>query len=166
MDGRESSYFEWLGAGLYATDRKSGSMHGRSHIFGDLHYGFGEQHFYLRVDPLPEALADMQEFQVRLTLWDAREMRITLKAEAGKITRIAVERAGVCLLQPEAEVSAAFGKILEVSIAREAFDLHGRREMLLSVALWKAGLPVDVLPAEGMLNIALGEDNFAWDEIQ
>ena len=166
VDGRESSYFEWLGAGLYATDRKSGSMHGRSHIFGDLHYGFGEQHFYLRVDPLPEALADMQEFQVRLTLWDARETRITLKAEEGKVTGVFVERAGVCLLQPGAEVSAAFGKILEVRIAREAFDLRDRREILLSVALWKGGLPVDVLPAEGMLNIALGEDNFAWDEIQ
>jgi hypothetical protein len=30
------------------------------------------------------------------------------------------------------------------------------------VALWHGGLPVDVLPAEGLLDIQLGEDNFAW----
>ncbi len=57
---------------------------------------------------------------------------------------------------------AAYGEILEVSLARELFDLRERRELLLSVALWKQGLPVDVLPAEGMIEIALGEENFAW----
>jgi len=164
VDGRESTYFEWLGAGMYATDRKSGTMHGRSHAFGDLHYGFSERHFYLRVDPLPEAFSDMQEFQIRLTLWDAHETRITLKAEEGKLSTALVERAGVCILKPDSVVSAAFGRILEVSVARDLFDLHGRRELLLSVALWKGGLPVDVLPEEGMLNMALGEDNFAWGE--
>jgi alpha-amylase/alpha-mannosidase (GH57 family) len=162
VDGRESSYFEWLGAGMYATDRKSGTMHGGSHAFGDLHYGFSERHFYLRVDPVPEVFSDMPEFQLRLTLWDAHETRITLKAVEGKITGAVVERAGVCILKPDTVVEAAFGKILEISVARDLFDLHGRRELLLSVALWKGGLPVDVLPEEGMLNMALGEENFAW----
>jgi alpha-amylase/alpha-mannosidase (GH57 family) len=164
VDGRESSYFEWLGAGLYATDRKSGTMHGRSHVLGDLYYGFGPQHFYLRVDPLPEVLPELQEFQVRLTLWDSRETRITMRAEGGKLVGSEIEQAGACLLHPETAISAAFGRILEVSVGRELFDLQGRRELLLSVALWRGGLPVDVLPAEGMMNVALGEENFAWNE--
>ena len=33
----------------------------------------------------------------------------------------------------------------------------------MSVAMWKGGLPVDVLPIEGMLEVALGEENWAWD---
>jgi hypothetical protein len=59
-------------------------------------------------------------------------------------------------------MSAAYDKILELSVARELFDLRDRRELLLSVALWKGGLPVDVLPPEGLLQILLGEENFAW----
>ena len=59
-------------------------------------------------------------------------------------------------------MSAAYEKILELSLARELFDLRGRRELLVSVALWKGGLPVDVLPAEGVLQVLLGEENFAW----
>ena len=43
-------------------------------------------------------------------------------------------------------MSAAYEKILELSLARELFDLRGRRDLLVSVALWKGGLPVDVLP--------------------
>jgi len=42
------------------------------------------------------------------------------------------------------------------------FDLRGRSSLSLGVALWQGGLPVDVLPAEGWLEVKLGADNFAW----
>jgi len=32
VDGRDTSYFEWLGAGLYSPERRGGSMHGRIFI--------------------------------------------------------------------------------------------------------------------------------------
>jgi alpha-amylase/alpha-mannosidase (GH57 family) len=162
VDGRESSYFEWLGAGLYSMERHGAAMHGHDFIFGDFHYGFGPKNFYVRVDPVQEAIAGMGEFQVRLTIWDARETRITLRIEKGNLAGTVVEQGGACLLHPETVVSAAFGAILEISLGRELFDLRGRRELLLSVALWKDGLPVDVLPIEGLLRVALGEEYFAW----
>ena len=161
VDGRESSYFEWLGAGSYATDRRSSAMHGREYVLGDFYYGFGPKQFFLRVDPIAEAIAEMSEFQLRLTMWDSRETRITLSVNQGRLGSI-VEQGGVCLLHPESMLSAAYGRIVEISLARELFDLRGRRELLLSVALWSGGLPIDVLPVEGMLAIALGEENFAW----
>jgi alpha-amylase/alpha-mannosidase (GH57 family) len=162
VDGRESSYFEWLGAGRYAPDRRSGAMHGRQYVLGDCHYGFGPKHFWLRVDLIPEAVAEIPEFQLRLTVWDSRETRITLHIEGGKLLRYIVEQGGLCLLHPQNVVSASYGEILELSLARELFDIRGRRELLLSAALWRQGLPVDMLPAEGMLEVALGEENFAW----
>ncbi|HVB56134.1 MAG TPA: glycoside hydrolase family 57 protein [Candidatus Acidoferrales bacterium] len=162
VDGRESNYFEWLGAGLYAADRRTSAIHGRAYVLDDLHYGFGRDHFYLRVDPIPEVIADMPSFQLRLSIWDSRETRISLRIENGKLEGCILEQGGVCLLYPQTVVSTAYAKILEVSLARELFDLRGRRELLLSVALWKGGLPLDVLPVEGMLDVALGEENFAW----
>ena len=162
VDGRESSYFEWLGAGMYSTDRRTSAMHGRSYVLGDLYYGFGPLQFYLRVDPIAEAIAEFPDFQLRITLWDSRETRITLGIEKSKLVQCIVEQGGACLLHPASVVSAAYGKILEIGLARELFDLHGRRELLLSVALWEGGLPVDVLPVEGMLSVALGEENYAW----
>jgi alpha-amylase/alpha-mannosidase (GH57 family) len=162
VDGRESNYFEWLGAGLYATDRRHSAMHGRAYVLGDLYYGFGPDRFYLRVDPIPEVVAELPSFQIRLTMWDSRETRITLRIEDGKLDGCILEQAGVCPLHPETVVSAAYAKIFEVGLARELFDLRGRRELLVGVALWKGGLPLDVLPAEGLLNVALGEEFFAW----
>ena len=164
VDGRESSYFEWLGAGLYATERRSGAMHGKQFVLGDFHYGFGHDYFWLRVDLIEEAVAKMPEFQLRLTVWDSRETRITLRIEEGKLKGCVIEHDGICLLRPEAVMSAAYGKIFELGLSRELFDLRDRRELLVSVALWRAGLPVDVLPVEGMLEVALGEENFAWEK--
>jgi alpha-amylase/alpha-mannosidase (GH57 family) len=162
VDGRESSYFEWIGAGLYATDQRGGTMHGREYVLGDLRYGFGTEHFYLRVDPVPEVIAEIPDFQFRVTMWDSRETRITLNVAAGKLVSCVLEQGGACLLHAEKLVTAAYDKIIEVSVARELFDLNGRKGLLLSVALWEGGLPIDVLPVDGMLEVALGEDNFAW----
>ena len=162
VDGRESSYFEWLGAGLYATDRRGGTMHGRSYVLGQLRYGFGPEHFYLRVDPT-EAIAEIPDFQFRLTMWDSRETRLTVRVTGGKFAGCILEQGGACLLHPETLVAAAFDKIIEVSLARELFDLKNRKSLLLSAALWESGLPIDVLPIDGMLELSLGEENFAWN---
>jgi hypothetical protein len=162
VDGRESSYFEWMGAGMYSTDQRSGTMHGRSYVLGNLYYGFGPERFYLRVDPVAEAIAEIPDFQMRLTMWDSRETRITLRVKDRKITQSVVEQDGACYLQPETFVSAAYDKILEVALNRGLFDLKNRRELLLSVALWEGGLPVDVLPVEGMLQVQLGDESYAW----
>lgn len=162
IDGRESNYFEWLGGGLYATERRGASMHGGQNVLGDLRYGFGPSNFFIRLDPLADSLRDIAEFQLRLTVWDSRETRITLSVHDGNLADCVVEQAGVCLLRPEGLVTAACGEILEIALARSLFDIRGRQDLLLTAALWIGGLPIDILPIEGMLNVALGEDNFAW----
>jgi hypothetical protein len=66
------------------------------------------------------------------------------------------------VLGPDEVVKVACDRILEVSIAKEMFILGDRKSILLGVAIWEGGLPVDLLPAEGMLEIQLGEEHFAW----
>jgi alpha-amylase/alpha-mannosidase (GH57 family) len=162
VNGRESSYFEWLGAGFYSTERRTSAMHGRVYVFADFYYGFSPERFFMRVDPVRETIAEIPNFQLRITIWDSRETRLTLRIEKQKLVGCVVEQGGLCLLRPENVVSAAYDKNMEVGLSKELFELHGRRELLLSVALWRGGLPLDILPAEGMLNVALGEDSFAW----
>jgi hypothetical protein len=125
-------------------------------------YGFGPEHLYIRVNPVPGALAEFPESELRLTLWDTRETRVTLRLRRGALANVTFEQGGVCPLHPESQIVAAVDKILEVSLARDLFNLRGRRSLLLSLALWEGGLPLAILPSEGFLEIALGEDAFAW----
>ena len=50
IDGEVTSYFEWMGAGHYRNDTRSGAMHGSRNVIRDLYYGIGNSSLYLRID--------------------------------------------------------------------------------------------------------------------
>ncbi len=162
VDGRESSYFEWLGAGLYSPERRGGSMHGRVFYLHELRYGFEEDRFCIRIDAFGEAMSELEDPELRITVGAVEELVIVVKLQRGHIQEFSVEKARVCLLHLESVAVAAFDRILEVAIHRDQFNLQGQNKLKLGVALWHGGLPVDVLPAEGFLDVPLGDDNFAW----
>jgi len=162
VDGRETSYFEWLGAGYYSTDRRFSAMHGRACFLGDLYYGFSEKYFYLRLDPLPRALEQLRDCELRLSIQAGDELRIILRVREGRLTGQSLERNDVCLLPSQAKVSVALDKMLEVAVPRELLNLAGQRSLRIAAALWQGGLPIDVVPSEGSLEVQLGEDSFSW----
>ena len=137
-------------------------MHGRIFYLHEMRYGFEEERFCIRIDTFSETMNELEDPEFRITVSAAEELVIVVKLQRGRIQEFAVEKARVCLLNLESVAMAAFERILEVAIHRDQFDLKGQAKLRLGVALWHGGLPVDVLPAEGFLDIALGEDNFAW----
>jgi alpha-amylase/alpha-mannosidase (GH57 family) len=50
IDGRITSYFEWLGAGRYRPDRRSGSMHGGELEVGEILFGTDGKDLFVRMD--------------------------------------------------------------------------------------------------------------------
>jgi len=162
VDGRESTYFEWMGAGLYSADRRSSSMHGRLLLLHELRYGFDEKHLHIRADVFSEALKDLRDAEFRITIRAEQELRVVVHLEEGRVNGYLVESRDLCLLGPDEVVKVACDKILEVSVAKEMFILGDRKSIMLGVAIWEGGLPVDLLPAEGLLEIQLGEEHFAW----
>jgi alpha-amylase/alpha-mannosidase (GH57 family) len=162
IDGRDTSYFEWLGAGLYSPERRGGSMHGRVFYLHELHYGFEDDRFCVRIDTFAETMSELEDPEFRITISGAEELTIVVKLDRGRIQEFAVEKERVCLLNPKSVAEAAFERILEVAIQRNQLNLKGQNKLRLGVALWHGGLPVDVLPAEGFLDLQLGEENSAW----
>jgi len=161
VNGRDSSYFEWLGAGLYAPERRSGAMHGRTFYLRELRYGFEPERLCIRLDAFPGALAELQDAEFRISVQANSEVTLVVKLTQGKMVEYAVEQERICLLNARA-AEAAYDRILELAINKGLFDLRGMSRLRIGVALWHGGLPVDVLPAEGVLDMQLGEENFAW----
>jgi len=162
VDGRESTYFEWMGAGLYSADRRSSAMHGRLMLLHEIRYGFDEKQFNIRVDVFADALNELRDAEFRITLRAAQELRVVVRLEEGRVSGYLLESKDLCVLGPDEMVKVAFDRILEVSVAREMIQLGDRKSISLGVALWEGGLPVDLLPTEGMLEIQLGDENFGW----
>ena len=137
-------------------------MHGRLLLLHELRYGFDDKRFHLRADVFAEALAELRDAEFRITLRAEQELRVVVHLQEGRVSGYLVESRDLCLLGPDEVVKVACDKILEVSVAKEMFILGRRKSILLGVAIWEGGLPVDLLPAESLLEIQLGEENFAW----
>jgi alpha-amylase/alpha-mannosidase (GH57 family) len=162
VNGRDSSYFEWLGAGLYSPERRSGAMHGRTFYLHELRYGFEPERFCLRVELFPNVLGEMEDAEFRITLHAGDEIAVTAHMQRGYLVEFGIEQSRVCLLNPKESAEVAYDRFLEVAVNKEVFKLAGVNRLRLGAALWHGGLPVDILPAEGFLDIPFGEDNFAW----
>ncbi len=162
VDGRDTSYFEWLGAGLYSPERRGGAMHGRTFYLHELRYGFNEEFLFVRVDPFRGALDELDDPEFRITIEARAEVTVVVKVFRGKLKEFAVEKDRVCLLNPKKCADAAFDRVLEIGLRKDLFQLEGKQRLKLGVALWHGGLPMDVLPAEGFFEVALGEENFGW----
>jgi len=162
VDGRDTSYFEWLGAGLYSPERRGGSMHGRIYYLHELRYGFEQGRFCVRVELFNGALAEIEDPEFRITIAGDGEIVVVAKLLRGHIQEFSVEQGKVCLLNPQETAEAAFERTLEIAVSKDAICPKGCGKLTLGVGLWHGGLPVDVLPASGFLEIAMGEENFAW----
>jgi alpha-amylase/alpha-mannosidase (GH57 family) len=157
VDGRETSYFEWMGGGLYSADRQGGAMHGRVFYLHELYYGFDEGNLYLRVDAFRETLEELHECEFVVHLRAEREVTITARLEGGRLDGVRVEAGPSASLRADAEgkCEVAFANILELRIVHEALGTRPGGSLTASVALWHGGLPVDRLPADGTLELQL-----------
>jgi hypothetical protein len=162
VDGRDTSYFEWLSSGLYSPERRGGSMHGRVFYLHELRFGFEQQRFCLRVDPFPDAMAEVEDHEFRVTIWAAEEITVIVRVARGRIEEFAIEQGRACLLNPKDFAEVAFDSILEVAIRKDKLNLAGVTKLRVGVALWHGGLPVDVLPSEALLEVPLGEEVASW----
>ncbi len=152
VDGRESSYFEWMGAGVYAPERRSGAMHGQVFFLQQLQYGFDDAHFYLRMDVERDAFAELRECELVVTLRSTTELRVKVHIVGGKMSGCTaqLDRKDVPV---GTQIEAAFDRILELRVARELLPAWPEGRLLAGVGLWRGGLPVDALPASGPVEL-------------
>ena len=50
VTGEMVRYFEWMGAAMFTSDRRSGSMHGKQFVLDSVYAGIDEEYVYGRVD--------------------------------------------------------------------------------------------------------------------
>jgi len=123
IDGRVSSYFEWLAAGVYEVDGRQGAMHGGRQWVRRVHYGSDGEWVYLRLDLVPGADFDGVMVNVR-------------SGESVARVPLAAERFA------DASVMACRGAVLELRLALASF---GR----LSLEVEQDGILRQRLPVAG-----------------
>jgi len=158
IDGEVTSYFEWMGAGMYRADRRSGAMHGNKFAIGELYYGSDGKQLYLRMDLDLDVLGPAQEAEVRVKVQPRREasppscIRIQVDESGGRILEARLGGAAI-----PAAVETRFRRVLELRVALAALGVEPGGALALEASVWQSGLPMDAAPQQGWLELSTAE---------
>jgi len=98
MDGEVTSHFEWLGAGRYRPDPRSGAMHGGSAGAQEMFYGWDDANLYVRLDGSGGDSFAIEFETGAATAEVVRGRIVEMKApRAGKMFRVAVKKDGLVM---------------------------------------------------------------------
>ncbi|MGO8789106.1 MAG: glycoside hydrolase [Terriglobia bacterium] len=165
IDGRVTTYFEWMGAGICQPDYRSGSMHGVSQLVEALYYGYCDKSVYLRLDLDETFLRDHPEFEIRVNVNGANSVRLHAAIGGGAVKAVEFWRGGESLPVPSGtgdQVEMAFSRIFELRLDYSILGVLSHERMSLQVSIWLDGLPLQILPQEGWLTLELTEDLTSW----
>lgn len=159
IDGAVTSYFEWIGAGLYRVDERSGAMHGKKFLVKELYYGTDGERLFLRADFHPGAEQALSDMEARITVQAGDPCQtsfLAIRFDHGKLETTELKLAGA----PDARacaVECAFHSVLEVGIPLAALGVQPGGALRFQLSLWQGGLPMDALPHQGWLEVATGD---------
>ena len=106
IDGEVTSYFEWIGAGSYRVDERSGSMHGKKVVVREVYYGSDGRHLFLRIDFHPGHEQDLAGSEVRF---------VVQPVDGGDQSRFVVQLSPDGVKPPDG-VECAFGRVFEAKV--------------------------------------------------
>ena len=172
-------YFEWLGAARYTADRRSGSMHGKQFLLDSVYAGIDEQSVYGRLDFVQTVPEDSCQLVVNLESWGPvggprrQELRLEAAIQDGQMPLWKVTARGgnevlASSLDP-GSVRVALARNFEFRLPlawlqatplsaeqlRNGGNSGAPTRIRLRFSLWANRLPVDALPVEGWLELAL-----------
>ncbi|MBI2819329.1 MAG: hypothetical protein HYX73_05050, partial [Acidobacteria bacterium] len=156
IDGRVSSYFEWMGAGNYCPVTRATTMQGQPPILQEIFYGRNEDRLFLRIDFCKQPPESLEEISLRLGLRNTvRSADVTMTFSQDP------ESGGIhCHLDAQQEPGATtslgqavFKKILELELSLAALGIQHNQSLQFQVSVWQERLPLESLPLEGWLSV-------------
>jgi len=156
IDGEVTSYFEWLGAGMYRVDGRSGSMHGKKFLIKEVQFGTDGGNLYLRVDFHPGYEQELNGMEGRLTVesldgkWSNRAA-LLFSEGAARVKEQMLAVAGAS--GTAGPIECAFARVLETRLSLPALGLAAGNGLKFQFSLWQGGLPMDAVPQQGWLSM-------------
>lgn len=153
LDGEETSYLEWLGAGLLEACGAAGAMHPSERpptLVTEVRFGFGRDRLFVRVDgarPIVDLLAEGYELSLKFLEPDG--VRFSVQQRDGRAAGTFWDRgAGRPAWAERGAGEAAFaaGRILELSLPLKALARRAGGRVAFFVAVYSGGGEVERHP--------------------
>ena len=170
LDGEETTYFEWVGAGLLEVHQTAGAMHQAEHrapLVTLLQFGFDRDRLYVRLDgerPLLDLLGEGFEFSLKFL--NPNGVRYSVRQDFGRLTGRFWdwhETEPHWVVRAPGRAATAAGTILEMALPLT--DLLGtgptaQRELAFFLAVYQDDVEIERHPAHRPIETAVPDDRF------
>ena len=150
VDGRRTSFYEWLGAGSYQQARDVGAMQ-RAEPFpvAGMHFGLSADFLFLRLDAAEPGWGRVPELGVELWLADG----------AKPVIDVCFAEGGKCVAGADGtKVRAARDRVVEIAAAFDLLGLAPGGTVEFFVRVLRGGCAVQRIPASGLISLAVPQD--------
>jgi len=165
VDGEDTSYFEWLGAGAFLVRETAGAMHraeaAPAHIQA-VRFGFDPERLYVRVDTQGAAVDLLAGgLDVALTFLAPDGLRFVVRASEGRLAASFWTRDGSGWVPADARGSvAAAATSLEVALPWTALGVAAGEAAAFVVTVLRGGVEVERQPGDRPLEVTAPDAAF------
>ena len=168
IDGQASSYFAWMGAAMFSSDRRGGSMHGKLFVLESIYAGIDEAHLYARLDFASQLPEGTTAAPLHLALRTGEQTAAGYQLEAaighdGALSgwELRKDDSGIVLASARdpQDIELALGKVLELKLPMSLLGADKGDSFNLRFVLYRGRLPIDSLPEEGSLEIQVAPED-------
>ncbi|MBI4354814.1 MAG: hypothetical protein HY595_06210, partial [Candidatus Omnitrophica bacterium] len=152
LDGRETTYYEWLYAGRLDLHKSYGALHRGQQLCHALSYGFDASTLSLRVDLDTDRLTQFAEWRIEVSFPD-RRLRASFRQSPS----------GLSIDPPS--IRGAFDRILEASIPLVWLALKPGESCCLILTVFQGADLVERYPAQGTFRLSVpseGPETSPW----
>jgi alpha-amylase/alpha-mannosidase (GH57 family) len=155
IDGRETTFFEWQGGGLYQPGQHRGSMFGGAQAFRALRYGFDLGSFYLRLDPAESAQRSAELAGALRVEVVSSDVHASVDFD---VACDGVERPGRHKDAPLGR--CAFARVLELAVPFDGLGLRAGDRVAVAVRVLRGDVELERLPRFGYVAFSVPDEDF------
>jgi alpha-amylase/alpha-mannosidase (GH57 family) len=165
IDGQVSNYFDWMGAAMFSSDRRGGSMHGKIFVLEAVYAGIDEENLYARLDFASNLPGGDATAALYLALRDGEQIvanfRLDVELASGQFNgwKLRNGKSLVASMSKPAGVEVALVKMLETKLPMALLGAKEGLSFNLRFVLYRDSLTIDALPQEGSLEIQVAPED-------
>jgi hypothetical protein len=163
IDGAETSFFEWRGAGSINPNPPLGAMWKAEGLFAAIYFGSNREAFFLRLDPDPRIASRSAHLRGELHVTvDEHLYQLSFAlnpSRPAEVTASRVSRSGE--RQPASfSGSLARGAIIELALPYQDLEMDTGQDMRFSIAVSEESLEIARYPHSHPVMLARPGDDF------
>lgn len=160
IDGRTTTFYEWISAGWIPTSGPEGVMSGGESVVTSIYYGFDLQNCYFRLDPVKrEEPVDLSRWTMVIQLDSAEKYRLEVKMgkpDCYTIFRLTSEK----WVRRIRKDWVAMGKIIELGVSFGDINVKQGMRVNFSVMLSEDGIERERWPKMGYISFTVPDESF------